>query len=210
MSKPVSLPRAARRAAREETVLVRVDAQADLERTLLRLLPRVRKWLYRLLGPHGPLDDAAQDALLELARALPSFEARSSVETFAHRITVRVAYRHYGKGARVNASIDLEQHASATPTPESDVASQEMLAKLHRCLARLPARRRTAFVLCALEGLSAEEAAEVEGTSVGSIRSRVMHAREELARMLRMTHGPEASVADARALSRSPLSRGAR
>jgi RNA polymerase sigma-70 factor (ECF subfamily) len=174
------VPRAS--AAGEPTLLIRVDGRAALERTLLALLPRVRGWLHRLLGPGAALDDAAQDVLIALASALPRFEGRSSLETFAHRITLRVAYRHYGR--KRSHVADADQLPSVLPSPEARVASDEMLAKLHRCLERLPARRRTAFVLCAVEGLSHAEAAALEGVSEGSMRSRFMHAREELARML--------------------------
>jgi RNA polymerase sigma-70 factor (ECF subfamily) len=179
--RPSPVPRAP--VAGEPTVLVRVDERAELERTLLALLPRVRGWLHRLLGPGAHLDDATQDALIALAGALPRFAGRSSVETFAHRIVLRVAYRHYGR-RRWAGDADADSLPSAQPTPEARVASDEVLAKLHRCLERLPARRRTAFVLCAIEGLTPQEAAALEGVSEGSMRSRLLHAREELARML--------------------------
>jgi RNA polymerase sigma-70 factor (ECF subfamily) len=175
------LPRAS--AAAEPTVLIRVDDRAALERTLLAILPRVRGWMHRLLGPGAALDDAVQDTLIALAGALPRFAGRSSVETFAHRITLRVAYRYYGR-RRKEGIAEADELPSAQPSPEARVASDEVLAKLHRCLDRLPARRRTAFVLCAIEGLSHAEAAALEGVSEGAMRSLYMHARDELARML--------------------------
>jgi RNA polymerase sigma factor (sigma-70 family) len=171
--------------------LARIDQRAELERTLAALLPRVRKWLYRALGPDGPLDDAAQDTLIELARALPKFEARSSLETFAHRITLRVAYRYYGRARRLRALVpggheplELERVESAARQPDALSAEREALTRLHRYLSKLPEKRRTAFVLCAIEGLEPHEAAALVGTSAGSMRARYMHARDELARLL--------------------------
>jgi RNA polymerase sigma-70 factor (ECF subfamily) len=176
--------------------LTRIDPRAELERSLVALLPRVRQWLYRALGPHGALDDAAQDVLVELARALPKFEGRSSVETFAHRITTRVVYRYYGRRARRQArelvgveAFEPDRIASPTRLPEALVAEREALIRLHRCLAKLPEKRRTAFVLCAIEGLEPHEAAALVGTSVGSMRARFMHARDELARLLNQDQG---------------------
>jgi RNA polymerase sigma factor (sigma-70 family) len=129
------------------TQLIRVDERAELERALLSLLPRVRTWLYRLLGPRGPIDDATQDTLLELATAYRRFEGRSTLTTFAHRITVRVAYRYYGR-AEASERRDPDAQPSSAPTPEAELAREQVLDKLHRCLAKLPPRRRTAFVLC--------------------------------------------------------------
>jgi RNA polymerase sigma-70 factor (ECF subfamily) len=171
------------------TQLIRVDERAEIERVLLSLLPKVRLWLHRLLGPRGPIDDATQDTLIALASGLKSFEGRSSLQTYAHRITVRVAYRYYAR-SQTRALHDPDDQPSTGPTPEAALQRDEVLERLHRCLAKLPARRRTAFVLCAIEGLTPQEAAELEGTSAGSMRSRYLHAREELSRMLATLRDP--------------------
>ncbi len=183
ISRPSSPTRRAKpEPAASTTTLVRVDAQAELERTLLALMPAVRRWLYRMLGPAAPLDDAVQDALIELAQALPGFEGRSSLESFARTITVRVAYRYFGR--RHAAPFDPELHAGHEPLPDHQLAERRMLQRLHRCLAKLSPKRRAAFVLCAIEELSPHEAAALVGTSAGSMRARYMHARAELARYL--------------------------
>ena len=70
------------------------DALSDL---LRYLLPKTRRWLFRLLGPRPDLDDATQDALIALSSALPRFRGDSNVNTFARTVTVRVAYRYYKK-----------------------------------------------------------------------------------------------------------------
>lgn len=183
---------------RSSPELVRVDPRAELERTLVSLLPRVRSWLYRALGPEGQLEDATQDALIALAQALPSFEGRAHLTTFAHRITLRVAYRYYGRGRRQRALLAPAHEAfvadrveSPARQPDALCAEREALRRLHRCLAKLPEKRRTAFVLCAIEGLEPHEAAALVGTSPGSMRARYMHARDELARLLKSEQGEQ-------------------
>ncbi len=158
------------------------------EAVLLELLPRVRGWLQRLLAPGPDLDDAVQDALAEIALALPRFEGRARLTTFAHRITVRIAYRYFGRHKRADASLELVAPPVSTLDPESHAMEREALRCLYRCLDRLPNKRRVAFVLCAIEGLSPAEASEVAGTSAVAMRSRLMRARAEVARMLR--HDP--------------------
>lgn len=163
------------------------DAKA-LEAMLVELLPFVRKKLFRLLGPGGDHDDATQDALIELAESLPRFEGRSKITTFAHRIIVRVAYRHYGK-RRPLALLDEATYDPDAPDPEEQAMNREALAKLHRALAKLPEKRRVAFILCEIEGMEPSEAAEVADTSALAMRTRLFHARSEVRRMLGLSEG---------------------
>jgi RNA polymerase sigma-70 factor (ECF subfamily) len=151
--------------------------------TLRALLPHVRRWLYRLLGRTADLDDATQDALSEIAAFLPRFEGRAKLETAAYQIAVRVAYRYFGKANEVSLEVVPEIIDDAAGA-DTRVMAREALVRLHRCLARLPAKRRVAFVLCAIEGMSPSEAARVAGTSALAMRCRLLYARREIARML--------------------------
>ncbi|MBV8758571.1 MAG: RNA polymerase sigma factor [Deltaproteobacteria bacterium] len=158
------------------------DADATRD-TLRALLPHVRRWLVRLLGRSPDLDDATQDALTEIARFLPRFEGRSKLETAAHKITVRVAYRYF----RTRKEVALE----AVPEPidpetaaDERLLAREALARLQRALRRLPAKRRMAFALCAIEGKTPTEAAELAGTTAVAMRCRLVWARREVARLL--------------------------
>jgi RNA polymerase sigma-70 factor (ECF subfamily) len=163
--------------------LARVDARAEHERVLLAQLPLVRGFLFRLLGPRADLDDATQDALLALSEALPRLSDPALLPSFAKTICVRVAYRYYGRRAPFEPLEQERIPAQAAPADEA-LAQRRTLLRLHRCLEKLPRKRRTAFVLCAIEGLSPHEAAALEGVSPGSMRSRYLHAREELQRLL--------------------------
>lgn len=170
----------------ERLAALQAGDPAVIEQVLIELLPKVRRWLYRLLGPRNEFDDAVQDALTEISRALPKFEGRSSLSTLAHKITVRVAYQYYGRRRRSKetAALELVPPPPDEIDPESRAMGREALQSLYRCLEKLPKKRRTAFVLCAVEGLSPTEAAGVVGSSATAMRSRLMRARDELARML--------------------------
>jgi RNA polymerase sigma-70 factor (ECF subfamily) len=156
---------------------------AAMQAALRALLPDVRSWLHRLLGPRPDLDDATQDALVALAQALPTFEGRSSVRTFAHRITVRVAYRYFAR-RRKREPLALVPPPPDEIDPESRAMDREALRRLHRCLDELPPNRRMAFLLCCVEGLKPSEAAALEGCSPNALRTRLSHARAEVARRL--------------------------
>ena len=167
----------------DRLALLRAGDPDAIRDALRELLPLVRRWLFRLLGRSADLDDATQEALAEIARFLPRFEGRSTLETAAHRITVRVAYRYFG--ASQETSLELVPELVDPECMESQIMAREALARLHRCLERLPARRRVAFVLCAIEGMTPTEASRVAGTTALAMRCRLIHARREVARMLK-------------------------
>lgn len=155
--------------------------RATLDAALRALFPDVRRRMFHMLGPRSDLDDAVQDALVEIARALPRFEARSSLRTFATRIVVRTAYRHFGRAKE--QPLELVAVADVVD-PESRAASREALRRLYRCLAELPEKRRVAFVLCCIEGMTPAEAAAIEGIPSLVMRSRLSRARDEVLRRL--------------------------
>jgi RNA polymerase sigma factor (sigma-70 family) len=174
LSSPAPLIDAVERGGRRED---------DVEVVLVHLLPFVRRWLVRLLGRHPELDDATQEALTEIARFLPRFEGRSKLETAARKISVRVAYRYFGTSKEVPLE-SVPELVDPDSVSENRLAAREALARLQRCLRKLPAKRRVAFVLCAIEGMSPSEAAEVDGTTALAMRCRLLWARREVARML--------------------------
>lgn len=156
-----------------------------VERLVRELLPVVRKWLFRLLGPSPELDDAVQDALSEIASALHRFEGRSSVRTLAHTITLRTSYRHFRRrGAWDLELIDESFEDQRSSDPETTTLDREVLARVYGMLERLPAQRRAAFILCSVEGMAPAEAARIAGCSGVAMRSRLFHARAELDRMM--------------------------
>lgn len=163
--------------------LLRVGDRCTVERALRALFPEMRSRLFRLLGPRADLDDAVQETLIEITRALPQFEGRASLLTLANRIAVRVAFRHYGKVT--HEALEDDAAASTGDDPEARVSQRQTLDKLYRCLDKLSPKRRVAFVLCAVEGLTPSEAAEIEEVPSLIIRARLMQARGEIARLMR-------------------------
>ena len=158
----------------------------SLEQALTELAPHVRACVYRYVGPRADADDIVQEALIEVASALARFRGESSLKTYAIRISLRVATRHLRSARRrEQPGLHAVPAAADTRTPESLAAHRESLRRLYRCLDRLSPKRRTAFVLCAVERLSHAEAAEIEGTSVETMRARLKRARAELGRLLR-------------------------
>jgi RNA polymerase sigma-70 factor (ECF subfamily) len=161
-------------------------ATQSTEDQLVELVPAVRRWLYRLLGPGSDFDDAVQEALVEVARALPRFEGRSKLTTYAHPIVMRAGYKviERRKKRRKEEGDAVLEHTAASDDPEDRAHRRAQLERLHRVLDQLPESQRGAFVLVNVERLSHEEAAELEGVSLETLRKRLTRARSELARRL--------------------------
>ena len=146
-----------------------------------RELPRVERLLGRILGPRRDFEDLVQSVFLELCRALPAFREESRFSTFVGGITIRVARRALRPSAfDARREPLLDETASHDAGPEARVAAEERLRSLHTALDRLTPKKRVAFTLWALDGMSPEEIAELTETPVHTVRSRIHAARHEL------------------------------
>jgi RNA polymerase sigma-70 factor, ECF subfamily len=152
-----------------------------LERTLRAILPDLRNWMARFCGPGVDADDAAQDALIELASALAHFRGECSVRTYAYRIALRVASKHRAKRRALPELALVVEHA---PDPESILEQRQALVRLYEALQQLSPAQRDAFVLCAIERVPHDEAALVLDIEVEALRARLKRARRELRAML--------------------------
>ncbi|HEY2205319.1 MAG TPA: sigma-70 family RNA polymerase sigma factor [Pseudonocardia sp.] len=123
-------------------------------------------------------EDLTQETFARAFRALPGFRAESSVRAWLLAIARRVAADHL-RAARARPSIDPRITVEdADPAASGEVGDSVALREL---VDRLDPDRGLAFVLTQLIGLSYLEAAQVCDCPVGTIRSRVARARDELA-----------------------------
>jgi RNA polymerase sigma-70 factor (ECF subfamily) len=125
------------------------------------------------LADHDQADDLTQEVYLRALRSLPTFRGESSARTWLLAIarhtaidSVRAAVRRRSMLAKLRPA-----EPSADRTPATD---------LEALVAGLDVDRRSAFVLTQIAGCSYDEAAEICGCPVGTIRSRVARARADL------------------------------
>ncbi|KOV11107.1 hypothetical protein ADK60_36040 [Streptomyces sp. XY431] len=147
-------------------------------------------------------DDLAQETFLRALRSLPGFAGRSSARTWLLSIARRTVidrYRNAAARPRCAALPDWQEAAERQGT--TPAAGFEDGVALGDLLDRVPAQRREAFVLTQVVGLSYAEAAEVAGCPVGTVRSRVARAREELIARLRAAEAGEPAAGAAAELA---------
>jgi RNA polymerase sigma factor (sigma-70 family) len=145
--------------------------------------PLVHSVCRRVLGAGPDLDDVFQATFLVLARKARSIRKLASVGSWLHGVALRLAVHLKGqRGRRREGSLD------GTAVPDEDrggdpvarAALKEMAAVLDEEVQRLPARYRDAVLLCHLEGLSTAEAAARLGCPTGTLKCRLVKARELL------------------------------
>lgn len=153
--------------------------------TFIRLTQRdVYRFLSHLCA-RDEAEDLTQETYLRALRALPSFAGRSSARTWLLAIARRVAadqIRRNSARPRTTTVEDWDAVVAASPAQRRSGFDEGIL--LRELVAALETDRRDAFVLTQILGLDYTAAAEVCGCPVGTIRSRVARAREDLVRAM--------------------------
>jgi RNA polymerase sigma-70 factor (ECF subfamily) len=149
--------------------------------------PQLHRFLAHLVHAREA-EDLTQETYLRAMRALPRFAARSSARTWLYAIARRVAADHLRSAAARPRPAPLDDWQSAADAARPGHRFEERVA-LHDLLDRLAPDRRLAFVATQVLGLSYAEAAEVCGCPIGTVRSRVARARDDLVHALR-SHEP--------------------
>ena len=158
---------------------------------------------YGVLGSRQDAEEVAQDVFLRIHRALTSFRGDSEFTTWMYRITVNLARNKYrwnkSRGAQKNLSLDAPVDTGhgdgegmhldvADPElpPDERVAMDEMERNLSDELERLPALYRETLVMRNLENMNYDQIAGLLGCKLGTIKSRIARAREELRKRLKL------------------------
>lgn len=178
----------------DAAILERARAgDADAFNALVRAHERPMYSLaYRLLGNADDAADAIQDAFVNAFRALRQFRGEE-VRPWLFRIAVRCCYDQLRRRKRRRED-SLEQTSGddhwdppSAPGegPESNALRTETARAIQQALMELPIEHRTMVILCDVQGLSYEEAAEAASIELGTVKSRLSRARARLRDMLR-------------------------
>ncbi len=157
----------------------RAGLAADVDAFVRAFQPEVWRFI-AFLTDADSADDLTQDTLIRALRSLPRFAARSSARVWLMSIARRVVVDHHRySAARPSIGVGDWQSLAERRPSRGEPGFDERIA-LTELLASLPDGWRRAFVLTQLSGLSYDEAADLLGCPVGTVRSRVARTRERL------------------------------
>lgn len=128
--------------------------------------------------------DISQDVFVKAYKSLRDFRGEASFKTWLLRITANRCKDFFKKRKLETVPFDDaiggSDPPSAMPNPGRQTQAQELGAAIEAAIAKLPEKHRTAFLLREYQGLSYQEMAETMGCNIGTVMSRLHHARRKL------------------------------
>ncbi|MGD0838362.1 MAG: sigma-70 family RNA polymerase sigma factor [Polyangia bacterium] len=142
----------------------------------------VARWAARLAGPSLDVEDIVHEVFTIAYARAKQFRGDSSLGTWLFGITDNVVrhrrrkerWRHWLSGSADQTAGHL---ASEGPDPQRQAERNEAVGHVYRVLDRLPERDRQVLILCELEELSADQAAQLLGIRPANVRLRLHRAR---------------------------------
>ena len=159
-----------------------------LDPLLRRHLPRVRSMVGQLVLNDYDADDLTQEVFLRAVRGLAQFDGRSQFSTWLYRVAINLARSHLARRGRVAPSSNgtcVEPAAASHHGPSQQAVQHELEEAVEQALGTLSEKLRTAVVLVHLQGISVQEAAEIEGCTRATMYWRVHEARRQLKKQLK-------------------------
>lgn len=178
----------------EDTGLVARARAGDLEafdRLVRKYQERVYATVYNMTSNHEDADDLTQESFIKAFHALKSFKGDSSFFTWLYRIAVNktINFLKQRKNRGQMSLNDLDLNAEHDPdlvsliserTPRREVNLAELQQRLNEAMQTLSEPHRLVVTLHDIQGLPHDEIGQILGCNVGTVRSRLFYARQQL------------------------------
>lgn len=167
------------------------DAAAFNE-IVARYKNKIYNYICRMVGVTAEAEDLAQETFVRAYMSIHSFQSRASLNTWLFRIATNLCIDYQRKSYRAKAMTAqfYRENTEATDEvgdlpderfePQRSLLSKELADQLDRALQALPEKLRTVMLLYDVEGLSYEEIAQIVDCPLGTVKSRLFHARTAL------------------------------
>ena len=181
-------------AAAEDMELVRRAREGDFgayDDLVRRYQERIYATIYHMTSNHEDANDLAQETFIKAFQALKSFKGGSSFYTWIYRIAVNktINFLKQRKNKLQLSLDDIDFNAEHDPdlvalisekTPRREANLAELQEKLNEAMLRLSESHRLAVTLHDIQGMSHEEIAKIMDCNIGTVRSRLFYARQQL------------------------------
>jgi len=159
-----------------------MSCRNDVRDAMLAAVPSLRAFAISLCGNVDRADDLVQETLLRAWANLSSFQPGTSMSAWLFTILRNLFRSEYRKRRREVEDVDSSYAESLTSLPDQN--SRLEINEFRKALRLLPPEQRESLILVGASGFSYEEAAQICGCAVGTIKSRVNRARTRLAEIL--------------------------
>ena len=135
-------------------------------------------------------EDLAQDVFLRIHRGLPYFRGEAKLSTWIYRIVANVCVQDAGQGTAgsqgSHLSLDAARAAGSTMPSAQDrqFVNLELRDRLEKAIARLPANYRLLIAAHYLDGVQYADLAEALGLPLGTVKTQLHRAKQQLRRLL--------------------------
>jgi RNA polymerase sigma factor (sigma-70 family) len=194
MAEPVERTELESPAPEHESELVRRARKGDLaayDDLVKRYQERIYATIYHMTSNHEDANDLAQESFIKAFSALKSFKGGSTFYTWLYRIAVNktINFLKQRKNRTHMSLNDIDFNAEhdtdlialiSEKTPRRDAGLSELQKKLNEALLKLSEPHRLVVVLHDVQGQSHEEIAEIMGCNIGTVRSRLFYARQQM------------------------------
>jgi RNA polymerase sigma-70 factor (ECF subfamily) len=137
----------------------------------------------RTVQDRSRAEDLAQDVFLRIHRGLPYFRGEARLSTWIYRIVANVCLQDHGRTPKTSP-IDDERLAQAVSVVDRQFTDLEVRDRLEKAIARLPAHYRLLIAAHYLRGVQYEELAEALQLPLGTVKTQLYRAKQQLRRLL--------------------------
>ena len=177
-----------------DSALVRRAQDGDAgayDELIRRYQERIYATVYHMTSNHEDANDLTQETFIKGFQALKSFKGDSSFYTWVYRIAVNKTINFLKQRKnRTHLSLnDIDFNAENDPdlvalvsdrTPRRDIGLSELQQKLNKAMQKLSEPHRLVVTLHDVQGLSHEEIGTIMDCNIGTVRSRLFYARQQL------------------------------
>ncbi len=178
----------------DEQKLVQRARKGDLEAyndLVRRYQERIYATVYHMTANHEDANDLAQESFIKAFQALKSFKGDSSFFTWVYRIAVNktINFLKQRKNRTILSLDDVDLNTEHDPdllalisqkTPRRDLNLAELQEKLNAAMQKLSEDHRLVVVLHDIQGLSHEEISKIMDCNIGTVRSRLFYAHQQM------------------------------
>ncbi len=181
----------------EDLLLVKRFQEGDaraFDELVVRYQGKVYMNAYAMVNNPQDARELAQEVFIRVHRHLHSFEGTASFYTWVYRITRNICIDFYRKakmrkaeyndarahGTEPEESIFPVVSSASRETPTGRLLREELRRKIQDAMDKLSEKHREVLILRELDGLSYQEIADIAGVSIGTVMSRLFHARKNM------------------------------